>query len=67
MNVEPKNKTPFALIVGALLVAFCCFSTILIAGVGITGLGFFTSPWIILLGITLLLIVLWISYQKYRK
>lgn len=63
----PKNKPKYPLIIAIVLVALCCLTLPLLLGVGITGLGFFTSPWILLFGIVIILVILWIAYQRRMK
>lgn len=66
--MEPsKNKPEYPLIVALFLVAACCFTLPILLGAGIAGLGFFTSPLVVVLGVAILLVVLWAAYKKFKK
>jgi len=66
--MEPSNNKPeYPMIIAVILVALCCLTLPLLLGAGIAGLGFFTSPWVVALGVLVLLGVLWMAYQRYKK
>jgi mercuric ion transport protein len=70
---EESSKTSkrgiYAALGGTMLIAICCFTPILVITLGAVGLSAFTPylDYVLLPALTLLIILTFISYKKWRK
>ena len=66
---QPSKKGLYAALAGTILVALCCATPILLITLGAIGLSAFTPylDYVLIPALIILLIIAWISYQRYEK
>ncbi len=68
MNKNPSKKKIYASITGVVLVALCCFTPILVLGLGAIGMHFLVPylDYVLLPGLGLMIIYAFYSYRKWK-
>ncbi|HEA68742.1 MAG TPA: mercury resistance system transport protein MerF [Desulfobacterales bacterium] len=66
---QPSKKGLYASISGAILVAVCCFTPILVIALGAAGIGAFTPylDYVLLPALLMLIVLAFVSYGKWKK
>lgn len=68
-KIKPSKKSLYASVTGVVLVALCCFTPILVIGLGAIGLTLFV-PYlddVLLPAMVLMIICTFYSYRKWKK
>ena len=67
-KTEPSKKSLYASVTGVILLALCCFTPLLVIGLGAIGLSFFTPylDFILLPAMALMIIYAFYSYKKWK-
>ena len=67
-ETKPSKKGLYASLTGVVLVALCCFTPVLVVGLGAIGLSFFTPylDFILLPAMALRIIYAFYSYKKWK-
>jgi len=67
-KTKPSKKGLYASITGAVLVALCCFTPILVIGLGAIGLKLFVPylDYVLLPALALMIIYAFYSYKKWK-
>ena len=68
MNKKPTKKGLYASITGVVVVALCCFTPVLVIGLGAVGLHFFVPylDYLLLPGLGIMIIYAFYSYRKWK-
>ena len=66
---EPSKKGFYAALAGTLVVAFCCFTPLLVVLLGAVGLSAFTPylDYVLLPSLAVLIVLTFISYKRWRR
>lgn len=69
MGKPPSKKFFYTAVTGAILVAICCFTPILVIILATVGLSAFTPylDYILYPALVLLILIAWLSYKKYKR
>ncbi len=68
-ELQPSKKGLYASIAGAILVAVCCFTPILVITFGAVGIGAFTPylDYVLLPALLMLIVLAFVSYRRWKR
>jgi mercuric ion transport protein len=66
---KPSKKGIYTTLAGTIIVALCCFTTILVVSLGVVGLSAFTPylDYVLFPALGLLIALTFISYRRWKK
>jgi mercuric ion transport protein len=68
-STRPSKKGFYAALTGTIVVAFCCFTPILVVVLGAVGLSAFTPylDYVLFPALALMIVLTFISYRKWKR